>query len=825
MENKLPQGGTGNAGESSAATAVTAHVSGGAAQCLVSSPATKPKQCTAVRTDFDSRLRNMFAAKTVKDIVTKKAVETAAGPIRGATPAPVGDSQTETHSDVTSAKVMVETASDLSGDLTPITRSRSRTNVSKGRVSERPASATKRRLEEAEESPYYTDETDHEGKVDRFIERCLEADTDDSCMSTESASSRPQSRTSSRGSKKPRGRGRPSTVGDYIGLKQKWAEEKLLAKEQYEEVEEMAVRLTNKMKGKRLRAEHNSQALTTEELVQTIRTSTEAVFKCAGKCGNIKGTIQGTFKEAALTIDAAVAAIAARTPEEEISRLNAANNLLKKEVEELRQEIQKLKAEKSQVTPAATQAPAPTSSVLAGDVEREIMVRVGTMMDAKLKGIEERLLPEKRLRPPLAADTSESLSSPSTTTDGPGTRAAAKRAAPAPQSAPPAKAALASQRKARTGPKTAPVQASIAEPSKVTTSPAPSPSKKSRARKKKGKSPPAPAPSQTEPRSLPPAPASMDAGWTEVVKRGKNKSSGGEKSQPNKPQPVSQKKAGPGRTTGNARRVRVPRTAAITVTMTPEAARYDPPRDFVWFIHLAKQQVDLAQLGIMDGLRFKPSQSATKLLVLSGSDVEVKADRLAAALRAVPEFTEETVRIGRPIKSEDLRLTGLDDSTGAPEVSAVISARTNCPLENISVGKISGARESRSVIVRVPAKVAKELAKCRRLLIGWASVQVTLLKPRPSRCVACWGTGHTAFKCAAGIDRSGLCFRCGEEGHKAKVCPAQVPRCLLCAAAGKAVEHMLGAKDCPQPAQKPKPAQRAGTTASLMEVDAGASAS
>ncbi|XP_028160186.1 uncharacterized protein LOC114352710 [Ostrinia furnacalis] len=152
---------------------------------------------------------------------------------------------------------------------------------------------------------------------------------------------------------------------------------------------------------------------------------------------------------------------------------------------------------------------------------------------------------------------------------------------------------------------------------------------------------------------------------------------------------------------------------------------------------------------------------------------------------------------------------------------------TGCPLEQIKVGKISGTRDTRSVIARVPSKTAKQLASLRRLLVGWASVQITLLKPRPLRCVSCWGDGHVAHKCAANVsDRSAFCFRCGQPGHQRKECPANEPHCLLCSAGGKAADHMLGTKDCPQPLQKSKPVPSGpGRTASLMEVDAGASAS
>ncbi|CAH2079558.1 unnamed protein product, partial [Iphiclides podalirius] len=61
-----------------------------------------------------------------------------------------------------------------------------------------------------------------------------------------------------------------------------------------------------------------------------------------------------------------------------------------------------LKLENSVASNAKEQTPAPT--LQAEDIARDVLSQVGTLISARFEALEERLLPEKRLRPPLAAD-------------------------------------------------------------------------------------------------------------------------------------------------------------------------------------------------------------------------------------------------------------------------------------------------------------------------------------------------------------------------------------------------------------------------------------
>ncbi|CAG4991066.1 unnamed protein product [Parnassius apollo] len=83
----------------------------------------------------------------------------------------------------------------------------------------------------------------------------------------------------------------------------------------------------------------------------------------------------------------------------------AENTCLRSEIEELRKELSEIRLEMARIN----KTPAPPTPQVRGDKESEelissIMRQVGDMMNARLEALEERLLPEKRVRPPLAAD-------------------------------------------------------------------------------------------------------------------------------------------------------------------------------------------------------------------------------------------------------------------------------------------------------------------------------------------------------------------------------------------------------------------------------------
>ncbi|CAH2048684.1 unnamed protein product, partial [Iphiclides podalirius] len=101
---------------------------------------------------------------------------------------------------------------------------------------------------------------------------------------------------------------------------------------------------------------------------------------------------------------------------DETRRLQADNKRLRDEVATLQKEVasMRLSIEKAP-RPAQERTPAPT--LQAEHIARDVLSQVGTMISARFEALEERLLPEKRLRPPLAADRRSAEPGPSSAPD------------------------------------------------------------------------------------------------------------------------------------------------------------------------------------------------------------------------------------------------------------------------------------------------------------------------------------------------------------------------------------------------------------------------
>ncbi|XP_047985766.1 uncharacterized protein LOC125225995 [Leguminivora glycinivorella] len=248
--------------------------------------------------------------------------------------------------------------------------------------------------------------------------------------------------------------------------------------------------------------------------------------------------------------------------------------------------------------------------------------------------------------------------------------------------------------------------------------------------------------------------------------------------------------------------------AAVVLTLQPEAI--ESGVNYAQVLSRAKETVNLEQFGIT-ALRFKRAAAGGRVLEIPGAASGEKADLLAEAL--TEKLGSDVVRVSRPVKCAELRVTELDDSVSPGEVVASVAKVGGCSEGQIKAGEVrQDASGLGTIWLRCPVVVAKKVVEADRgrLQVGWVRAAVKLLDQRPIRCFKCLETGHVRANCTNDADLSDACYRCGKPGHKAAAC-SEEPRCAKCAKEGKKADHMLGSKACLTSAPK-KAKSRAGAT-------------
>ncbi|XP_026747021.1 uncharacterized protein LOC113508265 [Trichoplusia ni] len=347
-----------------------------------------------------------------------------------------------------------------------------------------------------------------------------------------------------------------------------------------------------------------------------IEDSLMAILEVARTSKNIKGCLIKRLKDAVEDIQGGIRALTGPTAE----KLMAENARLSREVKELRDQV---KSVQIQTAPAALDFEA---------MQRAIMVSVGTMMDAKLAGMSSRLPPEPVLRPPLAADRRRAEAEASGRGPKPAYNQVLK-AAPAPKPAP------------KTAPRSAPKPVPKPAP-RLAPKPTPTPDPKPAKGKAKTVAQPAPA-LVPAPEEAPVASTSeaVDEGWTTVSKKKKPpkpKAPERPKAQPErrKEAPPQKKKGGPKAVSGKQRRKRaqrqrrLARTAAVVLTITPEAEK--DGLTYATVLTKARAGVDLNAMGIdmaVDPIRIRKAQTGARVLELPKNVGQEAADEMAKKLQ------------------------------------------------------------------------------------------------------------------------------------------------------------------------------------------------
>ena len=244
---------------------------------------------------------------------------------------------------------------------------------------------------------------------------------------------------------------------------------------------------------------------------------------------------------------------------------------------------------------------------------------------------------------------------------------------------------------------------------------------------------------------------------------------------------------------GEKPKVNPPRRAAVAISLAPGSKKTGGE-----VLAIARARIRLPEIGVPVA-KIRQTMAGGILIEIPGEESSAKADILATKLREV--FVEEReIKISRPIKRAEIRICGLDDSIQPEEVRERVAAEGGCNIEEVKTGEIMrrSPRGLGTVWVQCPALAAKALADKGKIIIGWVSARVEVLKARPMICFRCLEKGHTAGSCTSTSDRSGSCYNCGRAGHRAKECRSP-PKCPVCSDAGKASNHRFGGRACNPP--------------------------
>ncbi|XP_060809936.1 uncharacterized protein LOC132904027 [Amyelois transitella] len=509
-------------------------------------------------------------------------------------------------------------------------------------------------------------------------------------------------------------------------------------------------------------------------------TSIKIIREIAAHSGNLKGTFQKGLKDAAASLEKVMSALSSGSTGEETERLREICERMESKISSLEKEMAELRAAVARERPERV-ALGSTSSTEFRQEETEVLQRLilttmGPVLDARFEGLQDRLLPEKRIRPALAAD---------------------KRRTPANQTSDERLAASVADMLSEPDTDVEEVKGKGKNPASTAPEPEPIPSASPPVSSPRSASSPSYAAVTAAPASRPPAPPPTPGPvpWKKVPEKGARKKSAAAAAPPRDNQAAAKIEKGP-----QPSKLRPPRSAAVVIKLQPDAEKRGAT--YGQIMDLAMGKVDLGALGI-PGVKFKKAATGARILEIAGTEKDAKANLLASKLKEV--LDPQVAEVSRPQKYADLRVLELCDSATPAVVCGAIARAGQCPESETRVGDIREDRTGvRTAFVRCPIAAAKRLtANGTRLLVGWVSAQVKLLPARPMQCFRCLETGHVSQRCTAESDRSLLCYRCGEPGHKAAACNA-APKCILCAGAGKPTGHRVGSKACSSTRQNQK---------------------
>lgn len=198
--------------------------------------------------------------------------------------------------------------------------------------------------------------------------------------------------------------------------------------------------------------------------------------------------------------------------------------------------------------------------------------------------------------------------------------------------------------------------------------------------------------------------------WVTVVKRGNRKPSVTGVTKSAASRPLNKKVDSPGNRKANGL-PKPPRTAAVIITC--------PPGEYKMVMREARAKVSPIDCGIpAGGMRTVKTATGAISFEIPGEDNTAKADNFAAALKEALE-NRPGVRITRPVKMTEIRITGFEPSVSEEELALAIATDGECRAENVRIGKVSRAASGMGAVwAKCPLIAARILVRVGSIRIG-----------------------------------------------------------------------------------------------------------
>ncbi|CAK1546355.1 unnamed protein product [Leptosia nina] len=207
----------------------------------------------------------------------------------------------------------------------------------------------------------------------------------------------------------------------------------------------------------------------------------------------------------------------------------------------------------------------------------------------------------------------------------------------------------------------------------------------------------------------PPNPDSLEENWASVVKGKKKKEKSHLQAAPGKA-PNAKKspkaKAKP--------KLRTPRSSAIVLTLTDEG-KEKAMLTYQKALLIARSKIDLKEITGLETLRVRKAATGATVLELPGANSGPKADALAEKLGTL--FGKK-MTVTRPVKTVDIRISGIDESVGEMELQDAVAKKGGCHFNDVKIGQKRDDRGSYGNIGRRRPRRRYARASCATSALG-----------------------------------------------------------------------------------------------------------